>query len=340
MAVYDIIFLLGSVTGIMYEHHGYCSHLSDHQRGDILFAEAGEGTSLFVHDDYGSYYYGQHIGSNDTYRSCIPHYGSVNPEAILSVGAMLLIFKFILRPDMDVAKTLDLTELKNSVKPADKREKSIVAIFFMIVLLWVVPDLLKGVFPVVMGWISGFGTVMPPLLGTMLLCVFSADGKPLLSFKEGFESVPWPSLFMAASALALGSAMSNADIGLSSAVSRILVPITQNMSSIVLVLVLLALTAIMTNIGSNMVTITLVANVALPILLKADAGINPAALAVVLGMMSTYAFALPPAMTTVALGVGSGWTTTAQLGKYGFIILIPCVLFVGLVAYPIAALLI
>ncbi len=259
------------------------------------------------------------------------------PAAVLTVLAMLLIFKFILRPDVSAARNLDLAQLRSAVKPADVREKRIVAIFFFVVALWVLPDLLKGVLPGIMGWISGFGTVMPPLVGTMLLCLCGAEGKPLIQFHEAAKAVPWPSLFMAASALALGSAMSNNDIGLSAAMSKVLVPITKSMGSMALVLVLLAITAVMTNIGSNMVTITVVGNVALPILLSVDAGVNPAALAVVLGMMSTYAFALPPAMTTVALGVGSGWTTTASLAKYGFLTLIPSILFVGLVAYPIAA---
>lgn len=44
-------------------------------------------------------------------------------------------------------------------------------------------------------------------------------------------------------------------------------------------------------------------------------------LAVVVGMASSYAFATPPAMTTVVLGTGSGWTTNAQMAKFGFLTL-------------------
>ena len=102
------------------------------------------------------------------------------------------------------------------------------------------------------------------------------------------------------------------------------------------VFLLLAVTAVMTNVGSNMVTVTIVCTVAMPIATSLE-GIHAGALAVTLGMMSTYAYATPPAMTTVVLGTGSGWTTNAQMARYGFLILIPCIVIIALVAYPIAA---
>jgi di/tricarboxylate transporter len=67
--------------------------------------------------------------------------------------------------------------------------------------------------------------------------------------------------------------------------------------------------------------------------------IHAGALAVVLGMASTYAFAMPPAMTTVVLGISTGWTTTSQMARYGFFVVIPCMIFITFVAYPIAILL-
>ncbi len=261
------------------------------------------------------------------------------PAALLSVSAMLLIFRFVLRPDTSVARGLDIDALKASLRPADRREKLTVGVFFLVVALWILPDLLKGVLPGAMGWVSGLGTAVPPLLGTLLLCVLHEDGRPLLKFADGLRSVPWPSLFMAAAALALGAAMSNDDIGLSKAMGGLLVPLTNSVDGLLLVFLLLLAAALMTNIGSNMVTVTVVCTVALPIVLALGERVNAAALAAALGMMSTYAFATPPAMTTVVLGTGSGWTTNAQMARYGFLILAPCVLFVTLVAYPVAALL-
>ena len=257
------------------------------------------------------------------------------PAALLAVAAMLLIFRFVLRPDTSAIQVIDTDALKKSLQPADKRERVTAVIFFLVVALWVLPELFKGIWPVA-AWISSFGTVMPPLLGAMALCIIRVDDKPLLSLAEGAKSVPWPSLFMAASALALGSAMTNGDIGLSDFIEAQLGPLSNIFGGMAFVFLLTAITAVMTNVGSNMVTVTIVTTVALPIACALE-GVNVGALAVVIGMMSTYAYATPPAMTTVVLGTGSGWTTNAQMAKYGFLILIPCILIVALIAYPIAA---
>lgn len=258
------------------------------------------------------------------------------PVAFLSVAAMLMIFRFVLKPDTSAIRCIDTDSMKKNMASADKREIVTAVIFFLVVALWVLPELLKGMIPAA-AVISSFGTIMPPLLGTMVMCIIQVDDKPLLSLAEGAKSVPWPSLFMAASALALGAAMTNADIGLSEYIKTSLGPMGNTFRGFAFVFMLVAVTAVMTNVGSNMVTVTIMCTVALPIAASLS-GIHVGALAVVLGMMSTYAFATPPAMTTVVLGTGSGWTTNAQMARYGFLVLIPCVLLVALVGYPIASL--
>ncbi len=260
------------------------------------------------------------------------------PAALVTTAAMLLIFRFVLRPDLQAIKNIDTSSLKASLKPADKKERITVAIFFFVVVLWVAPDLIKGIVPEFAAWVSSFGTVMPPLLGTILLCIVRVDDRPLLTLSEGTKNVPWPSLLMAASALALGSAMTNKDIGLSAYLGTVIGPLAQSLSGFSLVILLVAISGVMTNVGSNMVTVTIVTTVAVPIALALGDSVNAGALAVVIGMISSYAWATPPAMTTVVLGTGSGWTTNGQMAKYGFLVLIPGILAVTFIAYPLTAL--
>ena len=260
------------------------------------------------------------------------------PAALISTVAMIFIFYFVFRPDISCFYEIDTEMLKKEVPPVDGREKAIVTIFFMVVAFWILPDLLKSVLPEISGWFNSMGTAVPAILGSLLLCVLKGkDGRPLLNLRAGFMSVPWECLFMAASALALGAAITNEKIGLSESIIRILKPITESFSGLILVLVLVTITGFMTNLGSNMVTVTIVCTVALPIVLTIPVGIEAGGLTVVLGMASAYAFATPSAMTTVVLGTGSEWTTNSQMAKYGFLTLIPCILAISFVAYPIAA---
>lgn len=89
-----------------------------------------------------------------------------------------------------------------------------------------------------------------------------------------------------------------------------------------------------------MVTVTIVSTVGIPMALSLGGESQALTLAIVIGMASAYAFATPPAMTTVVLGTGSGWTTNAQMAKYGFLTLIPTILAICLVALPIASMLV
>lgn len=259
------------------------------------------------------------------------------PAALLATACMLLMFRFILRPDMSALQVIDTSSLKKGLEKADQREYLTAGVFFCVVALWVFPELLKNVLPAAK-WFVSFGSVYPPLLGAMVLCILKIDGKPLLKLEDGAKSVPWICLFMAEAALGLASAMTNEEIGLITFVKERLEPLANSVNGFVFVLLMIAITAVLTNVGSNLVTVTIMCTICLPAAMAlTGSNIDVAALAVVLGMMSAYAFATPPAMTTVTLGVGSGWVSVGQMAKYGFLILVPSILIVGFIAYPIAA---
>ncbi|MGL6294371.1 SLC13 family permease [Eubacterium aggregans] len=256
------------------------------------------------------------------------------PTALVAVSCMLLIFRFVLKPNVEPLAHIDLGVLTNSLKPADRREK--LAVFALVVLLWVVPDLIKYLFLPIMDWIAHYGTVMPPLLGTVLFCIIQVDGKPLLKLEDCAKNIPWTSLFMAAAALALGSAITNKDIGLSTFIESLLVPLSSFSSEFIIVFLLVLITAFMTNICSNMVTVTIIRSFALQLAIAMNGVLHVGALAVIIGMVSAYAFATPPAMTTVVLGTGTGWINNKQMSKYEFLVLIPSILAIAFISYPIA----
>ena len=257
------------------------------------------------------------------------------PAGILVTGCLLLLLRFVFKPDLRALQVIDTSSMKQNLPKADRREVLTASVFFCVVALWVIPELLKNTLPAAK-WIASFGTAMPPILGAMVLCILRVDDKPLLDLEAGAKSVPWTCLFMAMSALALASAMTNADIGLVEYVKGLLGPVAGSLNGIVFVFLMVAITAVMTNVGSNLVTVTIMCTVAIPAAMAlTSSNIHPGALAAVLGMISAYAFATPPAMTTVTLGVGSGWVTAGQMAKYGFLILIPSVVIVALIGYPI-----
>ena len=259
------------------------------------------------------------------------------PVAALAFLFMMLLFRFVLRPDMSEIKNLDVSSLKASLKPMDRREKTTLVIFFAVVLLWVLPGVIKPVLPDAADFIDGFGTAMPPLLGAVAMAIVTFEGKPLLSFKDATtKGIPWASLIMTAGTLTLGSAMTNADVGLTDWISTSIQPFAATLAPLALVLLFSVWASIQTNLSSNMVTVTVVTAVAIPITLGLST-VNTAAVVSVIGMMASYAFATPPAMATVVFAIGSGWTTTGSMAKYGFPLMIASALLGAFVGYPILA---
>ena len=98
------------------------------------------------------------------------------------------------------------------------------------------PGVVRPWLPEVYNYINGFGTAMPPLLGAVAMAIVTVDGKPLLDFKEATsKGIPWASLIMVSATLALGSVMTNADIGLTAWIGEKITPITAGMGVMALV---------------------------------------------------------------------------------------------------------
>ncbi len=259
------------------------------------------------------------------------------PVGLLSFGVMMILFKFILRPDTTPFTKNHSTTLTETAPPMDKKELLALIIFGAVVVVWVAPGFIEFFNPTLAKTINRFGTALPPLIGAVIMTILTVDGKPILNFTEGMsKGVSWGALIMTASTLALGSAMTNEDIGLISWLSASIEPLLSRLSPMLLVVLFTFWAAIQTNLSSNMVTVTVVSAVALPLCLASNGAVSTPAIASIIGLMSAFAFATPPAHPNVALAGGSGWTNPTQLMIYGFTLMIASVLITAFVGYPIA----
>lgn len=260
------------------------------------------------------------------------------PVALITTTLMFFIFRFLMRPDMSEIQNLDVTVLKSELIPIDRKEITVLAIFFIVVILWVLPGIVKPIMPIFAMYIDSFGAAMPPLLGVVAMAVITYQGKPLFNFSEATsKGIPWASLIMTAGTLTIGSAMTNPDIGLMKWMTESIGPFAKTLTPISLVLFFSFWAAIQTNLSSNMVTATVVATIAYPIAMATMGAVNTPALISTIGMMASYAFATPPAMATVVFAIGSGWTTTGSVAKYGFTTMVVSAITAAFVGYPIAA---
>ena len=260
------------------------------------------------------------------------------PSGLLTAALTVVMFRVFLRPDMH--QLTDFRFTAEAKTPYTVREKKIIAIFFLVVFLWVFPGAVKNAlagtaFGSLMTKLDAYGTAMPPLIGIVILSVLTDKGEPLCSLNDAMKNgVSWPSLIMCAGTLALGSALTNADIGLTAWLSGHLSPLFASLGPIMTLLLFTFWAALQTNLSSNMVTATLVASAVLSLSENLDLRFVQL-LIINVGMMASYSFATPPAMPCVAIAGGSGYTNPAQMMVYGFGAMLIGVICSCLVGYPL-----
>lgn len=261
------------------------------------------------------------------------------PTGLLIFVAMMLVFRFIMNPDTSKIdlKSKDFDKMKEEIPKATRGEKMILITFIFVIALWILPSLIDNK---VFEWINGFGTAMPPLLGIIILSILKYEKKPLINLNESMvKGVSWPSIIMVAATLSLGSAMTNSTIGLTTYLSNTIQPLTENLSTILLILLFALWAGLQSNVSSHMVTAQLVPTLAVPVAMASGGSLNAAAITVIIGLIASTGSAAPSSMPYVAVAGSDGWSTSSTLLKYGFLMMAIIIVVCMFVGYPLANLL-
>ena len=259
-------------------------------------------------------------------------------------GLVLFLLTYLLlilciRPKKDGLNFENVANLKKSLQKLDKKDIITLIIFISVLVLWIVPSIFEFIYYPIYEFFNKYGTIMPPLLGTILLCVIRVEEKPLLEVGDAFKNgVPWASLIMCAATLALGEAIKSEDIGLITYLQTNLGNSLVSLSPIILLIIFALWAAIQTNLSSNMVTATLVGTVASTVIASTFSTLNLEATICIIGMLSSFAFATPPSMPHIAIISSSETLSTKEVFIYGLIIMLLSILVALLISYPIGLL--
>ena len=266
------------------------------------------------------------------------------PTGILLIILLILVFKFIYRPDdINDIKPENAMGLRGTVPKADTKEKIILGVVALTVFLWVGPSLIKGSFPELYKTINSWSTAMPPLLGCILLFITKVDGERILNFKEGVtKGILWGSILMTGAATWLGSCLTNADIGISDWLTASLSPLTAALPLTGMILFFMLWALLETNFSSNIVTTTVVSAVALSVLTALPAGtVSVGSVVCMVGIAAAVSNMTPAGQSTInTVAIGSGWTTTKDMFIWGGIFALMALVVLTFFAYPLGALII
>ena len=261
------------------------------------------------------------------------------PAGLVLFLLMFLLLLLFIRPKKDGLNFENVIDLKKSLQKLNKKDIFTLIIFITVLVLWIVPSIFEFIYYPIYEFFNKYGTIMPPLLGTLLLCIIRVDQKPLIEVGDAFKNgVPWGSLIMCAATLALGEAIKSQDIGLITFLQTNLGNSLLYLPSLALLIIFALWAAIQTNLSSNMVTATLVGTVASTILLSTSSSLNLEATICIIGMLSSFAFATPPSMPHIAIISSSETLSTKEVFIYGILVMFLSILTALLISYPIGLL--
>jgi sodium-dependent dicarboxylate transporter 2/3/5 len=263
------------------------------------------------------------------------------PMGLLVYLMIMGIFRYVVRPD--VTKFTGMTteyirEVAGKMGAMKLEEKLTLGVFLVVVVCWMLPGIASNLLPGVSDYFSKLGYAVPALVGASLLCLIRVKNQQLLTFHQWMTGgMEWGSVVLVAAIMAIGSVIGKPETGIPQLLTSIFQPVVSSVPFYIFLLISIFWVVLQTNIMSNLVSMTLVYTIMVPVAVAAGVG-NQIAFGAAIAAASNYAFSLPSATTTTAIVIGSGWVSVGFMGRYGVILILPIALAFTFICYPFASL--
>ena len=247
----------------------------------------------------------------------------------------ILIFRFIIKPDVSKMANLDIDALRATLKPWTKQEKTILIVYGAVIVIWCFPEII-GMIPGMGGvskWMSSLGSGIPPLVACGILCMIRYNNKPMLDYIDCCRRIPWGSVFMMTAVMGTAYIFGLETCGVTAWITQTMTPILAGVSPTVFIIIVILFINLMTNCVSNTLVSSMYA-VVVPIALAVP-GVNPIAVALLVAAGCNSAYALPSACPAAGLASGAGWTPVGFQAKYGFLLMAWTCICYFCIGYPL-----
>ena len=261
------------------------------------------------------------------------------PVGLLLYLMILGVLRFVVRADASKfagAATDYISEERSKLGTITLDEKLSSGIFLAVLVAWMLPGIAGGILPGVAAYLKGLGYAVPALIGTGLLCLIRVKNRPLMSFREWMAGIEWSAIMLIAAIMVIGDVLGRPETGIPQLLIGVFEPIARGAPFLLFLFLGILWAGIQTNIMSNLVTATLVYTVMVPTAITVGVG-SPAALGFSIFAATRSGFALPSATVVTAIVTGSGWVPVKFMARYGAIAIIPVVLIIVFICYPLAS---
>jgi len=189
--------------------------------------------------------------------------------------SMLLIVRFWVRPDTDQFKKYDDAAIRAELKehPMSKRGKIAMGGMLLILATYLVSSM--SFLGPVSKYCSSLSIAFPVTLVCGLLCVITADGKPVMDLGKAASKISWPTIVFMGTIMYYASIFGGKDYGIPAFMQHLVSPLVSNIPITAAFFLALLLASAITNVASNSVALIVTLASFVPALL-AIPGINQA----------------------------------------------------------------
>lgn len=180
--------------------------------------------------------------------------GVTIPVSILSIIAMVLIMKWIIKPDLTPLKDITVEKLNRESLPPMSRIQLIISlgiVIFIIAMLFPVVFSNNRVAELIQTNINGIAMTI-----VAVLALITVKGEPVLPFTEVMKhNFSWPTYLIIATSLLLGDALTSDTVGFTALLENLLSPIFQNMGILALTILAVILGVLISNVMNSVVVV-------------------------------------------------------------------------------------
>jgi di/tricarboxylate transporter len=263
------------------------------------------------------------------------------PTGLIIFALMVIMVRIFAKPDMSKFENFNIQNVLTKQNPMDLKEKTIVFVFFFTVIMWMVPGILNMFVadsPFLVA-LNTYGITFWAIFSVVLMSVISIDDKPLINIGQVVnKNINWAILIFIGIGVYLGSAVTAENTGVSAFINDKIIPLTNGVSPITIVMILAFVTTFMTNFASNVTSITLMTGVGVSLALSSGS-LDPVAIALTTTMCGSLAYTFPSGFATIAMLHGNEYSSSNKIYKFGFAMIAVTTIIATYIGYNIATML-
>ncbi len=242
--------------------------------------------------------------------------------SVIMLIAILLLCKFVLRPNVTPLKEFNLEEIKkNGLPPMSMKQKILLGSLGVFLLWMLLPSFTKGIpFMDFLGSVSTAGSMT---IVCILMVIKDKEGVQIINFQEVMShKFSWPAFFLSATAIFYGPVLTADSVGLTETLEILLVPAFENVSVLLFMVLITILMVVLTNAANSTVMNMLLIPIALTY--AVSAGISVVPIIVIITFAANVTAALIPAASAYSaiLFGNTEWIEAKSIYKYSSIFIV------------------